>query len=537
MSRSSRSPRPPLRPWQEKALVRFESGTEPDFLAVATPGAGKTIFALEAAQRALAAGRVRRVVVVTPTQHLKRQWARAADAFGLALEAEWTSRSALPADFHGVVVTYQQVASSKATLRRLSAHAFVVLDEVHHAAESRSWGDAIRLAFDASPRRLAISGTPFRSDENPIPFVRYVDSVAVADYDYGYAAALADGGVVRPVFFPRLGGRMEWTAPDGSQQAASFDDALDPALASQRLRTALSASGQWLDTVLAQANEQLVELRRTDPTAAGMVIAIDREHARAVAALLRARAGIVPTVALSDDPGASGRILRFARGDAPWIVAVRMVSEGVDIPRLRVGVYATSTRTDLFFRQAVGRLVRFTPGDERQSAYFYLPDDPRLRSFAVSIQEERRHALAPRRDDGAGEGPPRPPREERPVRENLFAPISAVPEGEFRLVAPVAPTETKRGPAPASSEDSRLGVHVDAPASPSSAALSLRERREALRQRNATLVRELVHRKRRSHAEVNAELNRRVGLSKVTEATLAQLERRVAAAEAWLRRR
>lgn len=517
MSRGGRAPRPPLRPWQEKALVRFEASAAPDFLAVATPGAGKTSFALEAAQRALAAGRAKRVVVVTPTQHLKRQWARAADAFGLALEPGWSSRSALPPDFHGAVVTYQQVASSKATLRRLAAAAFVVLDEVHHAAESRTWGDAIRLAFDASPRRLALSGTPFRSDDNPIPFVRYEADEAAADYDYGYAAALADGGVVRPVYFPRLGGRMEWTAPDGSQQSASFDDALDPALASQRLRTALSLSGEWLPTVLSQAHAQLMTLRRTDPQAAGMVIAIDQDHARGIAALLRARAGVVPTVALSDDPGASGRILRFARGDAPWIVAVRMVSEGVDIPRLRVGVYATSTRTDLFFRQAVGRLVRFTPGADRDSAYCFLPDDPRLRFFAAGIQEERRHALRPRSDDAGLDGPPREPREEKPERENLFAPISAVPEGEFRLVAPVAPPPAT---APVAA----------APPSP-------REQREALRLRNAALVRELVHRKRLGHAEVNAELNRRAGITKVTEATLSQLERRIAQAEAWLRRR
>lgn len=514
MNRRARSAVPPLRAWQEKALVRFEESAGPDFLAVATPGAGKTTFALEAARRALAAGRARRLVVVTPTQHLKRQWARAADAFGLSLEPAWSSRSALPADFHGVVVTYQQVASSKATLRRLSAQAFVVLDEVHHAAESRAWGDAIRLAFDLSPRRLALSGTPFRSDDSPIPFVRYEADEAVPDFEYGYGPALADGAVVRPVFFPRLGGRMEWTAPDGSHQSASFDDALDPVLASQRLRTALSLSGEWLPAVLAQANAHLAEIRATDRTAAGMVIAIDQEHARGIARLLRDRAGVVPTIVLSDDPGASGRIQRFARGDAPWIVAVRMVSEGVDIPRLRVGVYATSTTTDLFFRQAVGRLVRHTAGLAEQDAQFFIPDDARLRRSAAEIQAERRHALRRREpaDEAAGE---RPAREEKPERENLFAPISAVPEGELRL-----------GPLPLP----EAGLASAALPSP-------RERREALRARNAALVRELVHRKRLGHAEVNAELNRRAGIRAVTEATLAQLEKRAAAAELWLRRR
>lgn len=554
--RPGAAPLPPLRAWQKAALDRFEASATPDFLAVATPGAGKTTLALEAARRALAAGAARRLVVVTPTQHLKRQWAGAADGFGLALESEWTSRSALPADLHGIVVTYQQVASSKATLRRLAGHAFVVLDEVHHAAESRAWGDAIRLAFDASPRRLALSGTPFRSDDNPIPFVRYEGAQAAPDYEYGYADALAEGGVVRPVFFPRIAGEMEWTAPDGRHVSATFDDALTADLAGQRLRTALSLRGEWLPAVLAQANAQLAQIRQSDPAAAGMVIAIDREHARGIAALLRERAGTTPTVALSDDPSASSRIQRFARGTAPWIVAVRMVSEGVDIPRLRVGVYATSTTTDLFFRQAVGRLVRFVPGAERQDAYCFLPDDPRLRRAAAEIDEQRRHSL--RQKESETSEPTRDRVEEREAAEpadNLFAPISAVPlaaDGSrldpslplFAYAAGIAAEAT----APAAP---RAGVATDPvrtapayrtePAGASQAGdeteLSPRERRDRMRERNAALVRELAHRKRLSHLEVNTELNRRAGIRRVTEATLAQLEKRAAAAEQWLRRR
>lgn len=556
--RTGAAPLPPLRAWQKAALDRFEAATDPDFLAVATPGAGKTTFALEAARRALAAGAARRLVVVTPTQHLKRQWARAADGFGLALESEWTSRSALPPDLHGIVVTYQQVASSKASLRRLAGHAFVVLDEVHHAAESRAWGDAIRVAFDASPRRLSLSGTPFRSDDDPIPFVRYDAGEAAPDYEYGYADALTEGGVVRPVLFPRIAGEMEWTAPDGSHVFATFDDALGPELAGQRLRTALSLRGEWLPAVLAQASAQLAQIRRDDPAAAGMVIAIDREHARGIAALLRERAGTTPTVALSDDPTASARILRFARGTAPWIVAVRMVSEGVDIPRLRVGVYATSTTTDLFFRQTVGRLVRFVPGMANQDAYCFLPDDPRLRRSAAEIDAQRRHCLRRRDEDTAVVTHERvdPLGETEPER-SLFAPISAVPlaaDGSrldpslplFAYAAGVAPAAGQDGALVTRAADdpgvSRSNTTPPPDGAPVAGraedpALSPRERRAQLRERNAALVRELVYRKRLSHLDVNAELNRRAGIRRVTEATLAQLEKRAVAAELWLRRR
>ena len=348
-----------LRRWQQEALKRFESSSGRDFLAVATPGAGKTTFALTACARALKDGRASRVVVVAPTQHLKHQWADAAEHFGLNLEPDWASSDgALPNDMHGVVVTYQQVAASPRALSALSKEAFGILDEIHHAADSRAWGDGIRVALGRAARRLCLSGTPFRSDQNAIPFVRYRGDDAEPDYEYGYGEALADQRVVRPVYFPRIGGRMEWSSPDGSSYSAAFDDAIGCTLSSQRLRTALSLDNDWLPSVIEQAHRQLDHIRQTDPGAGGMVIAMDQDHARAIAELFRTRFGVRATVATSDDPDASEKIGRYARGESPWIVAVRMVSEGVDIPRLRVGVYATNTSTDLFFRQAVGRLVR-----------------------------------------------------------------------------------------------------------------------------------------------------------------------------------
>ncbi len=204
---------------------------------------------------------------------------------------------------------------------------------------------------------------------------------ARSDYEYGYGEALSDGGVVRPVYFPRIDGHMEWVGPDGSEYSCSFDDALDAARSGQRLRTALSLTGEWLPAVLDQAHEQLTAIRASQPHAGGLIIAIDHEHAKGIVDLMRRRHGVTPTLVLSDDPTASARIEHFAEGSMPWIVAVRMVSEGVDIPRLRVGVFATNTATELFFRQAAGRLVRWTRGMRHQKAFFFIPDDPRLRTL------------------------------------------------------------------------------------------------------------------------------------------------------------
>lgn len=565
-----------FRAWQKEALSKFDARVHSSFLAVATPGAGKTTFALAAVRRALVAREARFCVVVVPTQHLKMQWAAAAEGFDIHLDPDWSSTDGpLPSDVHGIVVTYQQVAANPDALRRRVAQSFIVLDEIHHAADARSWGDGVRCAFEPAPVRLCLSGTPFRSDQSAIPFVRYVAEEAQADYEYGYGDALRDRKVVRPVYFPRIGGRMEWTAPDGASYSAGFEDALGRNLASQRLRTALDPGGEWLPAVLSKAHRQVEHLRIGDPRAAGMVIALDQEHAKAIARLLRDRLGVRATVATSDDPEASNRITEFSEGNDPWIVAVRMVSEGVDIPRLAVGVYATNTMTDLFFRQAVGRLVRVNSGATQQCAYMFIPDDVRLRAFASGIGEQRRHSLRkPERDDDEFDVD-----EEREVdtetadQLSLFAAISAIPldvEGkpldnspvtidgesnEYDVASSDDPDEdpdeeeipglvgdSDSGAGLGRRDDFQLTPDFEAPLptpepEPASAAMaSPRSRRRRLREQNSACVRSLVHRTRLGHAEVNAELNRRSGIARITQATAAQLERRLDFAEKWLRR-
>ena len=563
----------PLRPWQCDALAQFEASGSPNFLAVATPGAGKTTFALTAGRRALVAKTIRRMVVVVPTQHLKYQWAQAAERLDIHLDPEWSvAYGGLPSDAHGVVVTYQQVAAAPTAFRPMVRQALVVLDEIHHAGDSRAWGDAIRQAFDPAWRRLSLSGTPFRSDQRTIPFINYVGELAQPDFEYGYGDALLDRKVVRPVYFPRINGRMEWTAPDGVSYEATFDDRLARELASQRLRTALDAAGDWMPTVLAQAHTQLMHLRQRDPGAAGLAITIDQDHAKSIATIMEERLGISPTITTSDDPAASEKISRFADGIAPWIVAVRMVSEGVDIPRLRVGVYATNTVTELFFRQAVGRLVRWNERLAKQAAYMFIPDDVRLRKFGAAIAEQRRHSLhkESRSDDSFdgerdGELDAKKTETERDLAEqlSLFAPISATPLDEHgrpleepRIYAvdgeadgdpngeipdfvgagdvTSPPRSTLLRPSPALG---RVPPPVADPipvAPPKSGALA---RRRQLREQNSEAVIDLVHLTGRTHADINAALNRKVGIKRIGMATLRQLEQRLAAAKAMSKRR
>jgi superfamily II DNA or RNA helicase len=533
-----------LRRWQKQALDLLADGTRADFLAVATPGAGKTTFALTAAARSLSAHPGRRLVVVAPTAHLKLQWALAAEALGLLLEPSWSTSTRLPRRTHGVIVTYQQVASAPAPIATATKGAFVVLDELHHAGDERSWGDAVRVAFEGAGFRLALSGTPFRSDTRAIPFVRYRLDEAEPDFEYGYGDALRDGRVVRPVFFPRIGGFMEWVAPDGAALAAGFDDPLDRVRSSQRLRAALSVEGEWLPAVLGQADRQLQALRAEQPDAAGLVIATDQEHARGIADLLDRRFRARAVVAVSEDPKASERIADFAASDRPWLVAVRMVSEGVDIPRLRLGVYATTTTTELFFRQAVGRFVRWTGAGRgrREKAYLFIPDDLRLRTWAHAIAEQRRHSL--RREPAKEQeiDPAALDAQVHPVDDeqlNLFAVLSAVADDGPHPVSSVFDAEVPE-PDEELADDPELLVALAVPPLPGGGtvgdAAATRRDREALRRHNAGLASELARFTGLTHAQVNGELNRMVGVTRIADATVEDLTRRAEHAHRWLAR-
>jgi superfamily II DNA or RNA helicase len=387
-----------LRGWQKDAYHEYFRFPRRDFLLVATPGAGKTTYALTIAAELLARREVAALTIVTPTEHLKHQWAQAASSFGIAIDSAYrNAQGRAGADFAGVAVTYAQVAAHPALHRQRTQNRrmLVIFDEIHHAGDALSWGDAVTEAFDPARRRLALTGTPFRSDANPIPFVTYVDEPgggkrSSSDYVYGYGPALEDT-VVRPVIFLAYSGEMRWRTRAGDEITATLGTPMTKDQIAQAWRTALDPAGEWVSRVLEAADKRLTEVRRGMPDAGGLVIAGDHEDARAYAALLRGLTGKRPVVVLSDDKTASKKISAFTGSADRWMVAVRMVSEGVDIPRLAVGVYATSVSTALFFAQAVGRFVRVRRRGETASVF--LPSVPVLLSYAAELEAERDHVL------------------------------------------------------------------------------------------------------------------------------------------------
>jgi superfamily II DNA or RNA helicase len=560
---------PPLRDWQRKALVKYLRNRGNDYMAVATPGAGKTTFALRIAAEMLNDGTVQAVTVVCPTEHLKTQWAQAAARVGIQLDASFRNADIHSAnDFHGAVLTYAQVGMAPAVHRRrtMTRPTMVILDEIHHAGDSRTWGDGVRQAFDEAERRLMLTGTPFRSDDNPIPFVEYErgeDGLqrSRSDSVYGYGDALKDG-VVRPVIFLAYSGETRWRSNAGDELAARLGEPLTKDLIAQAWRTALDHRGDWMPQVMRAADARLTKLRDHGiPDAGGLVIATDQQSARAYAKLLHEITGQPATVVLSDDQGASKRIAEFSASDERWMVAVRMVSEGVDIPRLAVGVYATSASTPLYFAQAIGRFVRARrPGE---TATVFLPSVPHLLGLASEMEAQRDHVLgAPKDKDGLDdELLERAQREEKNEGqlERQFEALGATAEldqvifdgasfgtgarsgtaeeEEYLglpglLTSDQIATLLNKRQADQIAAQKRAAAEAPAPEVPAPrepvVPVSAGERRVALRRQLNTLVAAHHHRTNLPHGKIHAELRRLCGGPPSAQATIEQLEERIA---------
>ncbi|MFF1614316.1 DEAD/DEAH box helicase [Amycolatopsis sp. NPDC058278] len=560
----------PLRAWQRRALTKYLTQKPKDFLAVATPGAGKTVFGLRIAAELLSDRTIEAVTIVTPTEHLKHQWAASAAAAGIAIDSNFRNTTGVTSsDYNGVALTYAQVAAHP-TLHRVRTEnrkTLVILDEIHHGGDAKSWGDAIREAFTPAVRRLSLTGTPFRSDDSAIPFVTYEPDAggfqrSKADHSYGYADALADG-VVRPVVFLAYSGEASWRTSAGEEFTARLGEPLTAEQNARAWRTALDPAGEWIPAVLQAADTRLSQVRQSVPDAGGLVIATDQESARAYAKILERISGEMPTLVLSDDPKASGRIKEFSETNERWIVAVRMVSEGVDVPRLAVGVYATSASTPLFFAQAIGRYVRARKKGETASVF--LPSVPVLLELASELEAQRDHVLGkPHREKEGWEdellAQANRTEDEPGEEEKAFTSLGASAEldqviydgnsfgtavfsgsdeeqeylGLPGLLEPdqVRALLRKRQEEQVADEKRRKPAKEAAPP-PTARPQSVSERLGALRKELNALVGMYHHRTKKPHGAIHNELRRVCGGPVTAMATVEQLEERIVTLRSW----
>lgn len=406
-----------LRDWQKECLEKYTQSPKTNFVIAAVPAAGKSRIGVEIAKLFLR-NPDHLVIVVCPTRHVMKQWERTAHSHGFELQRDFC----LPIGkgYRGLTMTYQACSHGAATnLRILISRkpTMVILDEGHHMGEKAKWGVDCEHAFGLAAKRIFLSGTPWRTKGDKIPFLETgPDGCYEIDFPYDYLRALKEK-VVRPVVFETFHGGV-----DGfdyrSMEEVSYHS-------TQELKK--EEADRWLGGILdhetfamdflRKANDQLATVRRRIPRAAGLVICKHKWHARKIGRWLEKITGQSPDIVVSesDDDVRSASIDGFAKSDKPWIVAVRMVSEGVDIPRLMVLVYATNWKTDLFFRQAIGRIVRKLkaisgqPPPKDNEAYCFIPAHSALMNFAAQILEFQKQAIElepedPERTNAGGSG-------------------------------------------------------------------------------------------------------------------------------------
>ena len=437
--------------WQKRAIREF-TATDEHFLADAAPGAGKTAFAAYLF-RHLYRSEWERIFVITSSRQRRggsREgggWIGDLNDFGIPVMENWAGRESDPTikDYLGAAMTYHILPGNEQDLKALTqVPSLVVFDEIHHLGDQLAWGRAAKEAFGhPNAKTLGLTGTPFRSDDARIPFVEYErDERGLDEYDlvskghvgYTYGDALSDN-VLRYVHFPTYDGTIRWRSRDGEEKEHEFSDDLTGPEQGERLRAA-ARSKEWTLPQIREADEKLSEIRSSKPDAAGpsdaagLVVAMGKAHARQICEWMRLELGRDPVLVESDQKRAHDRIERFKEGDSRWIVAIQMVSEGVNIERLRVGVYASNVTTPLFIHQVIGRVLR---GPEGQS-WFWFPADERILGVIENIREMRDHVIEAsgeksdsEKSDGGGGGDGEP---------SLFRPVGAE-LGYYELIGPL----------------------------------------------------------------------------------------------------
>lgn len=386
-----------LRSWQKDAYQQYVETNPQDFTVTATPGAGKTTLALAIAEHLLTQNRINRIIIVTPTEHLKHQWCQNARGINVNLQPNLSNQEKLPERFDGYATTYAQVARKPILHERRSSlphRTLIIFDEIHHAGEGLTWGTGLDEAFQNAAYRLCLTGTPYRtSSDHKIPFINYlpVDDEqweSQSDYEYSYENGLQDR-ILRPVAFTSYTGTSTWLDENQVTRTETITNHADKKDTSAALQTAYAPDSGWVRNIIQNAHANLMKQRQTVPDAACLILANDQTAAHAYKHVVKEVTGETATVVTSDDTQATNKIKKFTNQTTPYIIAVRMVSEGVDIPRLTQLVWLTTYQTRLFFTQAVGRVIRArTP---KETAHVYLPALPALLVYAKEIEISQTH--------------------------------------------------------------------------------------------------------------------------------------------------
>ena len=381
-----------LRNWQreaiEAALEKFEASYS-HFLCLATPGAGKTVMASALANILIKTGKVDLVLCFSPSTVV-------ANDFKVELEAITGRRFCGGLGASGSSLTYQSMRYLDTQFWTLleTFNVFVILDEIHHCAgddtqNANAWGEQVLMNIQGKARyTMALTGTPWRSDAIPIALANYVskDNRLLVDYRYDLTQAIKDGVCRSPhitLFDNELINVIE------NKNKRSFTSIAEFLFKSGLSYFEIITHNEIIREILKHGIIQLNKERRISPDAGGLIVAASVSHAGQIQLLL-AELGESSEVVTYQEEDPESLIRQFKKSCQKWIISIGMISEGTNIPRLRVCCYLSLVTTELYFKQVLGRILR-TQYSPVETGYLLVPAHPRLLEYSNRIAEEVPH--------------------------------------------------------------------------------------------------------------------------------------------------
>lgn len=379
-----------LRKWQaeciDSALFKYNDVTR-HFLALATPGAGKTTMASVLAKRLLELDEIDLVLCFSPSSIVARDFS---DELSKQFDAPFDgSLGAM-----GNSITYQKLNTLNDSTWRLfdKYRIFVIFDEIHHCAgscvqDANSWGEPIiNKIKDKAKYSIALTGTPWRSDALPIALSQYCESTQQiqCDYIYGLKEAIRDKVCRIPQIIALDNDNITVVTGDETSHFTSFIDLLSQSIIPY---SEIVTNDVVIEQLLINSQEKLDELRLINKGAGGLIVASSIAHAWQIHLILQQVLGDTAVVVTSNEIDADEIIKKFRDGSDKWIISVGMISEGTNIPRLQVCCQLTNIKTELHFRQILGRILRMT-GAFNQEAIMFIPADPKLVKYSYRVAQD-----------------------------------------------------------------------------------------------------------------------------------------------------
>ncbi|WP_295877664.1 DEAD/DEAH box helicase family protein [uncultured Zhongshania sp.] len=377
-----------LRRWQyeavEAALTKYET-EHPHFLCLATPGAGKTFMASRIAKELMDSGKIDLVFCFSPSVNV-------ATSFQASIESQLKCKLDGLLGSKGRSLTYQSMPSQDLSFWSLLSQykTLVIFDEIHHCAgdnldNANVWGQKIIQHIQGeADYTLALSGTPWRSDKVPIALSSYcVDGVIQCDYSYGLERAIQDGVCRIPKIIAVDNDEITLLSGDERERYSSFAELLKQSKCTYQQ---LLDSSDLITYMIKITAKKINEVRKRQPNSGALVVAATVDHAIKIAEIIKRDTGDSARVVTYLHDGAQDTIRDFREANDKWIVSVGMISEGTDIPRLKVCCHLTRVKTELYFRQVLGRILRST-GVEKDEGFLFIPAEPNLVEYAERVVE------------------------------------------------------------------------------------------------------------------------------------------------------